>query len=305
MGGFAAAVPLGMKLNHLRYVLSAAEQGSFRRAAASLNIQQSTISRRVRELEDRLGAPLFEREAAGVRLTRDGQQFLTRVRVAVTELAAAADLAGAAGRAERGLLRIGLVQPLGRGFLSILLQRLLEARAAAAFTLLEAGPEAHLAALAARQLDLAFLPQPQETRALASRPLWCEDVVAVMRCDPGVVRRSSCSWSELADETLLIADDVVGAEIASMRSGAGAPLWPASPASLLQMAALGQGVAVLAASLAVSASPDLMVRPIEGAAIGFSAVWSPRNEKPALRRGLRIAGELSAAAQADRAFGPA
>ncbi|WP_164159323.1 helix-turn-helix domain-containing protein, partial [Stenotrophomonas maltophilia] len=54
-----------MKLNHLRYVLSAAEQGSFRRAAASLNIQQSTISRRVRELEERLGAPLFDREAQG------------------------------------------------------------------------------------------------------------------------------------------------------------------------------------------------------------------------------------------------
>lgn len=42
---------------------------SFRRAARTLGVRQSAVSRRVRELEDELGVSLFERDRAGVRVT--------------------------------------------------------------------------------------------------------------------------------------------------------------------------------------------------------------------------------------------
>lgn len=57
--------------------LVVAECLSFRRAARMLGVRQSTVSRRVRSLEDKLGVSLFERYAGGVRLTAAGtQKFL-------------------------------------------------------------------------------------------------------------------------------------------------------------------------------------------------------------------------------------
>ncbi|MGD9920094.1 MAG: LysR family transcriptional regulator [Pseudorhodoplanes sp.] len=48
-------------LPHLRYIVTAAEHRSFRRAAAALNVTQPTLSKRIRELEDDLGVALFQR----------------------------------------------------------------------------------------------------------------------------------------------------------------------------------------------------------------------------------------------------
>lgn len=59
-----------------RYALVAAEHGSFRRAATTLNVQQSGVSRGVKNLEHRLGTELFVRGPAGVRPTPAGDRFL-------------------------------------------------------------------------------------------------------------------------------------------------------------------------------------------------------------------------------------
>jgi DNA-binding transcriptional LysR family regulator len=49
---------MAIELRHLRYVVAAAEHGSFRRAAQALGLQQSAIGRRIRDLEDEIGAAL-------------------------------------------------------------------------------------------------------------------------------------------------------------------------------------------------------------------------------------------------------
>ena len=54
-------------LQHLRYAVSAAEHGSFRRAAETLLLRQSTLSRCVRQLEESVGLIVFERFSGGVR----------------------------------------------------------------------------------------------------------------------------------------------------------------------------------------------------------------------------------------------
>src|SRR5690606_12282422 len=58
-----------VRLNQLRYFITTVDYGSFRKAAAALSVQESSISRRIRDLEDELGASLFMRHAGGVRLT--------------------------------------------------------------------------------------------------------------------------------------------------------------------------------------------------------------------------------------------
>lgn len=65
-----------IELRQIRYFLAAAEHGSFLKAAAALGIQESAVSRRIRDLEDDLGASLFQRHNGGVVPILAGQQFV-------------------------------------------------------------------------------------------------------------------------------------------------------------------------------------------------------------------------------------
>ena len=66
-----------MEFIWLEDLVALAETGSFSRAAENRHVTQPAFSRRVRALEDWIGAPLFERGPHGVTLTATGEQFRT------------------------------------------------------------------------------------------------------------------------------------------------------------------------------------------------------------------------------------
>jgi Bacterial regulatory helix-turn-helix protein, lysR family len=66
-----------MEVRQLRCILVVAEELHFARAAERLHIDQSPLSRTIRELEEDLGAPLFARTTHSTRLTRAGKLFLS------------------------------------------------------------------------------------------------------------------------------------------------------------------------------------------------------------------------------------
>src|ERR1700744_4643439 len=63
-------------LSSLLAVVAAGERGGFTAAATALGVTQSAISREIRQIEERLGRPLFRRSPRGVELTPDGRVFL-------------------------------------------------------------------------------------------------------------------------------------------------------------------------------------------------------------------------------------
>ena len=65
-----------MNIEHARTFLAVADTGSFVSAAERLHVTQSTVSARIRALEDLLGRPLFTRNKAGAVLTNEGEHFL-------------------------------------------------------------------------------------------------------------------------------------------------------------------------------------------------------------------------------------
>ncbi|HUC51675.1 MAG TPA: LysR family transcriptional regulator [Xanthobacteraceae bacterium] len=67
-------------LRIFRYVDEVARSGSIRKAAEQLNVTSSAVNRHVLDLEEELGAPLFERRPRGVRLTAAGEVFVNFLR---------------------------------------------------------------------------------------------------------------------------------------------------------------------------------------------------------------------------------
>jgi LysR family hca operon transcriptional activator len=71
-----------MELRHLRYFIAVAETGSLTVAAERrLFTSQPSLSRQIRDLEDEVGAELFNRSARGVELTAAGKAFLDHARL--------------------------------------------------------------------------------------------------------------------------------------------------------------------------------------------------------------------------------
>ena len=64
-----------MKIEYIRTFLEIANCGNFNRAAETLNVTQSTVSARVKSMEDNFGQSLFKRSHSGVELTYAGQHF--------------------------------------------------------------------------------------------------------------------------------------------------------------------------------------------------------------------------------------
>ncbi|MCG8671966.1 MAG: LysR family transcriptional regulator [Pseudomonadales bacterium] len=70
----------------LKQVITVAQSGSISKAAAALNITQSTITKAVAEVEQDLGYPLFDRKSRGVAPTEQGREFLNRASRIVSDL---------------------------------------------------------------------------------------------------------------------------------------------------------------------------------------------------------------------------
>jgi len=74
-----------MELHHLRCAVAIAEHGTFTDAASALHLTQPSLSYAIAQLEQELGARLFERKARGATLTAAGEAFLVPARRTLAE----------------------------------------------------------------------------------------------------------------------------------------------------------------------------------------------------------------------------
>jgi DNA-binding transcriptional LysR family regulator len=96
----------------IRYFLAVSRGGSVRAAAKSLGVNHATVLRRIAQLEERLGALMFEKLPAGYRLTAAGEEVLELAKqMEASSLKLETRVLGR-DQAVRGLLRVTLAPPL-------------------------------------------------------------------------------------------------------------------------------------------------------------------------------------------------
>ncbi|MFT4081436.1 MAG: LysR family transcriptional regulator [Nocardioides sp.] len=101
-----------METRHAEFFVAAAEELSFTRAAARVNVVQSTISAGIATLERQVGAPLFVRSTRRVELTAHGRELLPVARALIAAEQTMREIGHGARPGLRGRVRVGLLTNL-------------------------------------------------------------------------------------------------------------------------------------------------------------------------------------------------
>lgn len=281
------------QLTEIRYFVAAAENGSLRQGAETLGVGQSCVSRKIMRLEDKLGVSLLERSNTGVRLTNAGQRFLDDVQPALQQLDQARRSACAAGRAEAGTVRIGVLTSLAGGFLRKLLLAYRQEYSKVRIDVRDGGRDEHIAALRTRELDIVFMPGSRPVRNCECAELWCERIHIALAKEHRLADRPELDWSDLCDEHFISSSIAPGPEVHDyiVQRLADHAIFPKIEArcacfeTLMNLVGLGEGLTATSAAWAAVRMPDLVFRPLTDPedVLPFSAIWLAENDNPALR----------------------
>jgi DNA-binding transcriptional LysR family regulator len=278
-----------IELRHVRYIIAAAESGSFRRAAQHLGVEQSAISRRIRDVEDEVGAQLFRRHPAGVDLTDIGKQFLNQAAPGARQIGSALD--GARTVANRGRhLRIGVFGPLTMGFLSELFGAFRGDRPGVKLRFSEGSCPELIAAVRRGQLDVGIVAEALPAKGFDVTHLWAEPVYVAMPNGDPLADQKALRWDDLRHRHFVVTDLPTGdfAKNYLMRHLQTSPgdlqieQLSVTRESLMQIVAHGDGVTIAGSAHVRHGLPGIVFRLIEDAVLRYGAVH-PRG---ALHRNL-------------------
>ncbi len=178
-----------LTVKQLRYLEALARHGHFGRAAEACAISQPALSMQIRELEETLGAALFERGARQVRLTSFGEEFALRVRDVLRSVDELGDLARTSGDRLVGRLRIGIIPTIAPYLLPAIVGGLTRKYAGLDIHVRETVTPKLIQELADGRLDTAIVALPVSEPSFAEVALFAEDFVLVRRARMRASRR--------------------------------------------------------------------------------------------------------------------
>jgi LysR family transcriptional regulator, flagellar master operon regulator len=167
-----------MDISLARTFLMVAETGSFIEAARKMNITQSTVSARIKGLEELFGRPLFERSRSGAELTGAGEQFQKHA-LALVRVWQNAQLEVGLSGPYRDHLAVGAPATLWDGFLLRWMERLREELPDIAISASASLSAVMIQRLLEGTLDLAVMYQPGQPPGFTTEHLFDEEFVLV------------------------------------------------------------------------------------------------------------------------------
>jgi DNA-binding transcriptional LysR family regulator len=261
-----------IELRHLRYFITLAEELHFARAAARLQIEQSPLSRAIRDLEDLLGVRLFERNTRSTRITRAGRvlQEYARRAIALIEQAITSTRSAALGHSEQ--LRIGVSDCTAYCRTMQMLARFKEAYPNVSVSLHEMPLHRQIAALRDDLLDASISLDGGHREGIDAQLLECDAICAVLSPGHPLANFDVISHSELARWPLILFSDETdlggGSQIDDFANSLGrlhVAFRASSLGTMLTLVALGHGVGLVGGFQAMAINRrDVAVRRIAG-----------------------------------------
>src|ERR1700676_118499 len=177
-----------------RWAIIASQQKNLRQVALALNIRQSTLSRRLRDLEHRLRAPLFERHKGGTRPTTAGRAFLESARRIVEETEPAFRRHKTQCAGESGRLTIGVYASLSTGNFVATLTEHQRRFPEVDVPMVDDGRERLLGDLAVNTIDIAIMAACGLGWDDLRLRLWSKRVIVAMTAAYPLSVRSVLRW---------------------------------------------------------------------------------------------------------------
>ncbi|WP_031075673.1 LysR family transcriptional regulator [Streptomyces sp. NRRL WC-3742] len=274
-----------LELRHLRVLCAIADTGSVGRAAALLGASQPATSTQLRRIERHLGAPLFERTAAGVAPTGFGAEVVAAAR----ELLTRADCLGRRTQGAEPVPRELRLAATNSPILPGLVTRARHQRPGQRFTLSSVYRSSDIVDLLERgEADVAVAVdypgrELRHSEAVAHRGIVTEPAFVALPAGHRLRHNTEVALVDLAgEEWFLTPDDGAGWHRVFHRACAAAGFAPATVHEYLggrlelqEMIAAGLGVSVVQATTRPLA--EVVVKPLVGTPIWMRQllVWRP------------------------------
>ena len=268
-----------LEIRHLRLVAGIADAGSMTRAAGQLHLTQSALSHQLRDIESRLGTPLFTRLGRSMVLTEPGRRVLDAARRVLGEVQRAEeDVRRLAGHGE-GTIRVCTECYTGYHWLGSILTAFQARHPRVTINVAADETGGPVEALLEGRIDLAILIDPAKDRRLRVRPLFTDEMVAIVAKAHPLARRPWVSPEALAAEHLLLYSSAPEESFAFRRILQPNGLVPARVSfimlteAMIELARAGVGAAVMPRWSAQKAIAGGAVRPLSITRRGMRRRW--------------------------------
>lgn len=265
-----------MTLTEMRYLVALARERHFGRAAESCHVSQPTLSVAVKKVEGQLGVPLFERNAAEVRVTAVGERIVAQALRVLEEAVKLGEIADEGRDPLSGPLRLGVIYTIAPYLLPQFIPALHRQAPAMPLFLKEDFTANLIPALKAGDLDVIVIALPFQEPGLVSRAVYDEPFRVVVPAGHVWALRDHIHPEELDGQDLLLLgqgncfrDQVLEAcPRLSAPEALAHSLEGSSLETIRHMVASGAGVAVMPSSAADPLDGQGLVRvlPFAGAA---------------------------------------
>ncbi|MCK1568809.1 LysR family transcriptional regulator [Bradyrhizobium sp. 173] len=291
-----------MEFRDLRWAIVASQHRSLRQAAETLRVKQSTLSRRLRNLEHKLGGAIFERTKAGTRPTIEGQEFLDAARRIVNDTEAMTGRLKSRWRGESGLLNIGIHASFSAGNLRATLLEHQRRFPDVKPHFVDGSSDDLMSDLASSAIDIALVAEPNPRWSDKSLLVWSERVVVALPEHHPLTARNVVHWDELRHEAVLLSQHGPGPEfhkllISKLGTSDPCPVLrhDVSLDRLLTLVGAGWGMLLALEGATGATYPGVTFREVHDAEgptrLSFRACWREANGNPSLRPFLDLLRE--------------
>jgi DNA-binding transcriptional LysR family regulator len=264
-----------VELRHLRYFIAVAEELHFSRAAERLHIEQSPLSRAIKDLEYDLDVQLLKRTTRSTELTWAGQVFLDQARRVLALVAHAKATAKSAAQGYRGHLRIAVSDGLAQPHLTTLFARCRDEEPDVEIRLFEMPFAQQVSGLRHDLLDAGFALASDVGADLVAKPVWTDPVAVVVPARHPLVAHKRIPLAEALKYPLVMCHPEAGSgchkqiEVV-LRSHPVNPTiadYATSLELMLTLVGAGYGIGfAIASQVALFQRDDVVVRPVAGRA---------------------------------------